>query len=476
MKTRWITWVALGMMIAACDSSDDDGGTSGRDGGTSGLSDGGGDDAGCTSNCTTGDGGTGPGPGGTGGTGTFARPGFYDQFLVVDADGVVHLLFTDGAAQYVNYGRCIEHCGDPESWNVVRLLSNTEVSATTISAAGLGVDATGRLHALIDAVPLFGGPTTPTGFYVTCTTGCSVPENWSGLNLTATTGGRNTIGAERTFMVEASGRVSFLALGANGSDEAWYASCGSNCTVAASWSVAAAFIGDPVYAQRDAAGVTHAIVGGYVSPGGDRLFKYARCASSCGTSANWSMSTLGWRHSSGDYTAGFTVTDAGRVFLGYAQGVLNPVDAADNLLVVRSCLGATCLDLNTWQSLTVGDSREGEEGVEIVSSGDSVLLASTTVSELRVYLCADGNCEQPASWDDAIVADDSASIAQAIPPASGTSCPSTATFAAWYPSRPVLAVAPQGVLGIHKPYALVTCPGQTSASRLPPIGRVISEF
>ena len=91
-------------------------------------------------------------------------------------------------------------------------------------------------------------------------------------------------------------------------------------------------------------------------------------------------------------------------------------------------------------------------------------------------LCAGGDCEQTASWTGAIVADTSYAIAQSIAPDTASACPGTATFAAWYPQRPVLVVAPAGVLGFHNPYRLVTCPGQTSASRLAPIGRVVSEF
>lgn len=463
-------WIALALSLAACGSSDDDGRP--RDGGSGGTADAGDDaDAGCTGSCE-GDGGSGSG---TGGSGTFPLPGFRDQSLAVSADGTTHLLFTDGASQYVSYGRCALRCGDPASWNVVRLLSATEAGLTTLGAAGIGVDGSGRLHALIDGVPPYPS-IVHSSLYATCATACSLPESWTAVDLSPVLGGRNTIGTVRTFMVEANGRVSFLTPGAGGSSDAWYVRCDGSCTVPSNWTGSVAFSGNPLHARRDPAGVVHAMVHGGTSAGGGRLFKYARCSSACGVPGSWTMSTLGFRHGSADHAAGFAVADDGRVYMGYQQGVLSPVDDADRTLVVRTCVGAGCMDLGTWQSLAFGDADEGQEGVDLVTSGESVLLASTTFDELRVTLCANGGCEQAASWTAAIVADTSDAIAQSIAPDTASACPGSATFAAWYPQRPVLAVAPGGVLGFHNPYRLVTCPGQTSASRLAPIGRVLSEF
>lgn len=458
--------IALAVSLVACGSPDDEGD---RDGGTRDGGDRG--DADCTGTCE-GDGGSGPD---TGGSGTFPLPGFYDQSLAVDADGTTHLLFTDGASQYVNYGRCALRCGDPASWNVVRLLSVTEAGLTTLGAAGIGVDGSGRLHALIDGVPPYPS-IVHSSIYATCATECSLPENWTAVDLSPVLGGRNTIGTVRTFMVESNGGVSFLTPGAGGTSDAWYVRCGANCTVAANWTGSVAFSGHPLHARRDAAGVVHAMVHGGTTAGGDRLFKYARCGSACGAPASWTMSTLGWRHESPDHASGFAVADDGRVYMGYQQGLLSPADAADRVLVVRTCAGAGCMDLETWQSLAFGDWDEGEEGVDLATSGDAVLLASTTVDELRVTVCAGGGCEQAEHWTGTIVADTSDAIAESIPPDAASACPGAATFAAWYPQRPVLAITPRGVLAFHNPYRLVTCPGQTSATRLAPIGRVVSEF
>lgn len=205
------------------------------------------------------------------------------------------------------------------------------------------------------------------------------------------------------------------------------------------------------------------------------LLGYARCASSCGVPANWQQSQLGFLTGQPAYTASLTATASGRVFMAYNQGIITVSTQDNRKLTVTSCAGAGCLDLNTWTSFTTGVLDEGNDGAWLQADGEGVALASTTISTLHLQGC-DMGCQLGANWSQSLTIDSSAAIAQVVPPALGSSCPATATFAAWYPKRPIVGVAPAGLAVIHNPNALVSCPGSTGPSSRPPIGRIFTTF
>ncbi|MBE2248040.1 MAG: hypothetical protein IAE78_00745 [Myxococcus sp.] len=269
-------------------------------------------------------------------------------------------------------------------------------------------------------------------------------------------------------MVRPSGAVSFF------SSDGTYFTCAGACSTLGNWSAPVALNFEVLQAVVDGAGVSHALLNKGRTANGEALLGYARCASGCSTPANWQSSALGFLTNAGLFTASLTATDSGRLFIAYNQGVITASTQDNQKLFVASCLGAGCLDLNTWTSFTTGVLDEGDSGAWVEASGEGVVLASNTVTELKVTAC-EVDCHLAASWSQAVVVDTSAAIAQAVNPAAGTTCPTTATFAAWYPKRPIIGIGPNGVAIVHNPSPLVRCLG-TNVGTLPPIGRIITTF
>ncbi len=119
-----------------------------------------------------------------GGIGTFLDPGFYGQQLAAGPDGRMHLAFEDGYAQRVNYGSCTANCHVPGNWNVVELLDEATLPNTlTIGPSGLGVDASGRVHMLVEGVES-GGEGLELRYY-TCASNCSVKASWTFTDLSS---------------------------------------------------------------------------------------------------------------------------------------------------------------------------------------------------------------------------------------------------------------------------------------------------
>lgn len=416
-----------------------------------------------------GGGGTGGGTASTGGVGTFVRVGFYNQYLAAGPDGSMHLTFLDGAAERAYYAHCDTRCGDPASWSPVLLRTNAQLGLITIGPYGIGVDASGRVHLLLSGVTP-SGQTANALVYATCASGCSNAASWTFLDVSSLSTGRSAVSTERPFMVEPSGRVSFFT-----SDPGVYFACTSGCTTLSNWSANVSLNGNPLHAAVDGAGVTHVLLRQGSSAANEKLLKYARCASNCTMPASWAISSLGFLHNSNDYSASLTVTTSGRVFMAWNQGVITVSTADNRKLQVASCAGSGCMDLNTWASFTIGALDEGTEGAFLEASGESVALASVSEFDLNLRAC-DQNCQLPASWSAAGVIDNAASMNQALPPDTGTSCSGSSQSASWWPSSPSVGISARGVVVVHNPYGIVKCPSSVNPMRVPPIGRVISTF
>lgn len=405
----------------------------------------------------------------TGGVGTFVRVGFYNQYLAAGPDGSMHLTFLDGAAERAYYAHCAVRCGDPASWSPVLLKSNTQLGLITVGPYGIGVDASGRVHILLSGVTS-SGQTANALVYATCSTACGNVANWTFLDVSSLSTGRNAVTTERPFMVEPSGRVSFFT-----SDPGVYFACTSGCTTLSNWSANVSLNNGPLHAAVDGAGVTHVLLRGGTTAANERILKYARCASNCTVPASWQISNLGFLHNANDYSASLTATASGRVFIAYNQGVITVSTSENQKLMVNSCAGANCLDLNTWSSISLGVLDEGVEGSWLEASGEGVALASVSQFDLNLRAC-ERDCQLSASWVAGVVADSAAAMNAALPPDTGTRCSGSSQSASWWPSAPAVGVSSLGIVVVHNPHAIVKCPQDTSPFRVPPIGRVISTF
>lgn len=446
-------------------AGEDAGWAPGRDAGSQPGADAGGagKDAGTTA--SPGDAGAGPG----GGVGTFLRVGFFDQHLAAGPDGALHLTFMDGAAERVYYGRCASGCGDPDAWNPVQLTTNTQLGVSTVGPYGIGVDATGRIHLLVSAVT-YSGQTANALVYGTCASGCAAAAAWSFLDLSSLSPGNEAVGTSRPFMVEPGGRVSFFT-----SEPGIYFACDSGCTSLSRWSAAVSINGNPLHAAVDGSGTTHVMYRAGTSAAGERVIQYARCASACTVPASWQTSSLGFLMNGNDWAASLAVTAGGRVFMAYNQGVISVSQADNRKLLLASCAGAGCMDLNEWTTVAFPAQDEGLDGSWVEASGESVALASAAGFDLNLRGC-DQDCHLAGAWDAPTAVDSSAAINAAWAPDTGSSCPGTSESANWWPRRPTLGISPRGLVVVHNPTAIVKCPGSTYPSTLPPIGRVVSTF
>jgi hypothetical protein len=404
-----------------------------------------------------------------GGVGSSVRVGFFNQHLATGPDGRMHLTFLEGAAERVFYGSCVQNCFTDAAWSPVQLRSSAQLGVTTVGPYGVGVDATNRVHLLVGAVTGLGSNANAIQ-YGTCASNCGLASSWTWLDLSSLSPGRSLISTNRTFMVRPSGVVSFFT------SEGIYFACAGGCSSLSNWSAPVALNNSVLHAVVDGTGVHHALLDKGRSSNNESVLGYARCTSNCTVPTNWQISQLGFLSNAPVFGASLSATAGGRVFMVYNQGTISVSMQDNRKLFIASCPATgTCLDLNTWTSFTLGALDEGEDGAWIETSGEGALLASTTVSTLNLYACQQ-DCHLAGSWGGGTIIDTSAAIAQVVPPALGSSCPSTATFAAWYPRRPTVGISPLGAVIVHNPPSLVTCPGSTGPSLRPPIGRLISTF
>lgn len=383
----------------------------------------------------------------------------------------MHLLFNEGFAERVVYGRCTTNCSDPASWNLATVLDHAEINANTISVAGLVVDGAGRAHALVHGVAMAGSGMADPLLYATCASDCGTATNWDAVSLGDCVQ-NGAVGVVNGLAVSASGVVSFVSRGAFGNYSAHFATCASNCTDAASWSVGAILDGTITHLAVDASGVFHILYSAGMTSNGERLHSYGRCASNCTQAASWQLSSQGFVHST-FAPGGFVVTPAGHVYLAFNQGMTTLGSENNGTLFLSSCT-ANCTEISSWTSAALG-SDEREDETWLAREGDSLGLITTSTGEVRVRVC-DSNCASATSWSAPAVVDEFMAIAQSIPPAAGSSCPNSATSAFWYAAYPRGAASSRGVIITHAPYGLVNCPGFTTYERMANIGRFYSTF
>ena len=450
-----------GILNGGGGSSGGDAGPSDAGPGSSGSSDAGPSDA---------------GPGGgdpEAGLGTFLRVGMYDLHFADGANGAQHLVFTEGAAERALYGTCTARCAEPASWTMVTLASVSSLGVGAVGVEGIGLDATGRLHVLLSGVPPLGSSANRS-VYATCASDCTQAARWSLLDLSSVAQG-DPIGTEETFMVAPSGALAFLTQGQRSSFLSRYVSCSSGCGSLSSWSAAGVLDGNPLFAKRDGAGVVHILFDQGQTAAGDDLHFYGRCAASCGQSASWQLSPLGFIYKGGGYTAGFTVTPSGKVYLAFNQGNASTATEDNRKLFVNACQSGSCLDLGTWSSFSLGALGDGSDGSTLTAVGEELLLANTAGFELHLRACESG-CGSAAGWSAPTPIDSSAAMNAALPPDTGSSCAGTSQSASWWPNLPAIGVATSGLVVAHVPYAIVKCPTSSSPGRMPPIGRVFSTY
>ncbi|HUG00206.1 MAG TPA: hypothetical protein VMM60_18920, partial [Ilumatobacter sp.] len=311
-----------------------------------------------------------------GGLTAWLRPGFDDQRLAVGPDGTTHLAFYDGYAAHAWYGQCTDACHLEASWQLLLIADVSEFQNTVIGVGGLDVDDSGRVHMLLDGVPM-SGETGMEMMYATCAAACTSGANWQRTDLTPSVGNTNTITTNDTFMVTDGGKVAILTSGSGGADDYWF-ECATTCTNLANWSGGGLFNSSvlPLNAEVDADGTTHLIANVGQTGAGDTVLAYGRCADDCADFANWQFTEDGGSFagflintapykSIGTSTLTFELGPDGRVYLGYQQGQLTFANPDQNRFLLNSCTGDACFDLNAWSSVALGAAEEGADGADL---------------------------------------------------------------------------------------------------------------
>ena len=411
--------------------------------------------------------GGGPGGGGTGGetAATFFQPALDRQEVAIGPDGTAHLVYTKLWGDEAWYASCSAECSTSAAWTHTKILTIGVDESAGAGTGGVGVDASGRVHALIT-----GGSWAGFAFkYATCAANCGSAASWA---VTDLTGPDEHLAADTptVLMVAPDGSVSFVAAGFDEWAE-WqvkYYGCASECTSTASWTVTGAFNGLPVMAVRDAAGITHVL--SHLSLF-DADLRYARCVSACADPANWQVAAGSFPAAAGGPS--LAVTGSGQAFVGYLQFGLDNGD--DGRYLVRSC-ATDCGDLTTWQGFSIGAELEGQDGASLEADGDGVLLLTTAGADLLGRLCQSA-CHTASGFGAPLVVDTNLAVGadvNSVVHAQTDICESAEPN--WWTQHPVAAIGAGRLVVAHNPWGSYVCSPDNVVYSLASIGRAIADF
>ncbi len=408
-------------------------------------------------------------PGGESGHLSITEVGFSEPALATGPDGIFHVTFNSGASpSVVFYGQCKRDCHLGPSWKWVTLESTTNFAAH----ARLGVGPTGRVHVVYE----LGGPSSEERtIYASCAGSCDQGGNWAKTELTPLQGYNAAAYRSAPLVVDSQDRVSFITDDLTVNAKVLLTTCASGCDQLSNWK--AGYIRTGGHRMEMAAGGTtlHMVLNNDFS-----ALVYRTCSANCTEEASWQESPPLFTHN-GQSAVSLTATPGGALKLAYNQGTApdnesDAVKAQNRKMLVWTCPG-NCAQQASWKGVVLGELGEGDDGLKLVSAGDTMVLTTTTVSELRVRVCSAG-CEDAQAWTGGVV-DSSEAISAAVDPYAIQGCSSNGmavrpAFAAWYPNAPAVTLTPSGgALFVHAPYILRTCSGSGSPTRLPGIGRVI---
>jgi hypothetical protein len=272
-------------------------------------------------------------------------------------------------------------------------------------------------------------------------------------------------------VVAPSGAVTFVASSGN------VYTCASNCGAPASWTRVIRIAGTALHLRRDGSGGLHLLTQTGETAGGERVLSYARCTSSCQNASSWQVSARGFLAKTQSFSPSLAANASGRVFVAYQQGTLaNAADPNNGKLVVATCAGAGCIDVDAWTSFSLPEfASDGEEGTWLDTAGDSAVLLSAAGADLALRVC-EGACVTAGAWSVPEVVDTSKAI-EAVVPTDLVTCdgvpPETSSYSARFPAT---ALTSKGLVAMHRPSAVVKCPNNPNLKSSPPIGRLISSF
>ena len=180
--------------------------------------------------------------------------------------------------------------------------------------------------------------------YATCAANCTTAANWEAVAVDQ--GG--FLGGYTSLAVDASDRVHVSYYDGTNNDLK-YATCAASCTTAANWQTVAVdqsgFVGPYTSLAVDASGRVH--VSYYDGTNGD--LKYATCAASCTSAGSWQTVAVDQSQNVGQYTS-LAVDASGRVHVSY-------YDETNGDLKYTTC-AASCTTAASWQTVAIDQSGD----------------------------------------------------------------------------------------------------------------------
>lgn len=415
--------------------------------------------------------GGGTGGGSTSGVLTFSEVGFDSPSIASSSDGAVHLAYTYGVTPaHVVYRRCTGNCERPESWQGIDLGGGVHDLANYVRLAVAG---DGRVHVVWEASDTGGSTQT---MYATCASNCLEPSSWSAVDITSLLMGTSAPYRGAPMVVDSSGRLSLITSSLTFNATVVLSTCASNCATLGSWSSGIIRTGGSRSSLVAVGTALHLVMN---NESGALI--YRTCSGNCTLEASWQESPPLFAHGETPPVS-LAATASGGLRVAYNQGSslsTEPpaVQMQDDRVLVWSC-DANCLVPASWSGVILGDLRDGEDGLALTSLGESLALVVTTTDAQTVTVRAcDANCTDAASWTSGIA--DSSNLMNAdVDPYAAIGCTDSSgaavrpSFASWYPYKPVITLTAAGATVVHAPYLLRTCPGVSSSTRLPGVGRL----
>lgn len=293
--------------------------------------------------------------------------------IALDGSGRLHLSYYDGSNATLMYATCAASC-TTANWDTVTADANSVGGRWT----SLEVDSSGGVHVSYAA---FFGLT-----YATCTTNCTTATNWQHVIVDST----GSVGDYSSLAVGGNGSLHVAYLDATNANLK-YAACAANCAAATSWNTTTVDNAGDVglYASLALSGTGRLHVTYWDLTNAD--LKYATCAVSCATGANWQAVTVDDSGSVGSSTS-LALDASGGLHVSYSD------NTNGNLRYARC--PATCTMAAGWQAMTVDSVGEVASSSALVVDGTGrvhVAYRDDTNSNLKYATCAAG-CATAAGW------------------------------------------------------------------------------
>jgi hypothetical protein len=304
--------------------------------------------------------------------------------LVSQSTGRQHISYYDHINSDLKYATCASACTNAGNWQRVAIDQTGNVGQYTSLAFRDGI----RHIAYYDV-------TNTALKYASCASNCLVAANWN--KVTIDGAGPALSGTFPSLEVGSDGRRHVIYFGVPSTGAGYrYATCLTNCTVAASWqktSIALTNSGTWASLALTGDGRIHAT---YLEP--NMGLRYAACASSCVQASNWSKVTVDASSTGGLPFPAIAVASDGSRHLSYRTFV-NSKAALTYAMCLTSCTAAA-----SWQKVVVdgGSPSSPHVGwytsIAVGSDGKRhVSYYDATNTNLKYASCA-ANCTAAANW------------------------------------------------------------------------------